>query len=87
MRSAGSVLKPGSENAEVMEAPREGLAARFRKFFGVEAGRVTYGVISEREYPEYEGRSLQIRIGKQIIEVSLLKEREADKKSMGGWDR
>ena len=55
----------------------EGLVARLKRFFSIETGPVTYGVISKHEYPEYEGRSLQIKIGKWLIEFSLLKESKA----------
>ena len=52
------------------------LFSKLKRFFGVEIGYVTSGVISDKPHPEYEGRSLEIRIGKWIIEFSLLREKE-----------
>jgi len=52
-----------------------GLVSRLRGFFGVEMTYVTSGVLSDKPYPEYEGRSLQIKVGKWIIEFSLLREK------------
>jgi len=55
---------------------RAGLLESLKGFFSVKMSRVTSGILSEREYPEYEGRSVQIRIGRWIIEFSLLREAE-----------
>jgi len=52
-----------------------GLVSRLKGFFDVETSYVTSGVLSDKPHPEYEGRSVQIRIGKWIIEFSLLREK------------
>jgi len=44
-----------------------------RKFFDIKTRFVVFGTGEE----EYEGRTLQVRIGELIVEFSLLKEKKA----------